>query len=74
MEFFLSKNYNLQNVSIIQEFFNNEEIITFVIRCCSKEALDNKRNIREVNNWLELLVMPLIVNPSFYYWQVILRT
>jgi hypothetical protein len=69
----ISKNYNLQNVSIIQEFFNNEEIIPFVIRCCSKEALDNKRNIREVNNWLELLVMPLIVNPSFYYWQVILR-
>lgn len=69
----ISKNYNLQNVSIIQDFFNNEEIIPFVMRCCSKEAVDNKRNIREVNNWLELLVMPLIVNPSFYYWQVILR-
>ena len=27
----ISKNYNLQNVSIIQEFFNNEEIIPFVI-------------------------------------------
>lgn len=69
----ISKNYNFQNISIIQDFFNNEEIIPFEIRCCSKEALNNKRNIREVNNWFELQILPLIVNPSFYYWQVIFR-
>ncbi len=32
----ISKNYNLQNPSIIQDFFNNEEIIPFEIRYCSK--------------------------------------
>lgn len=69
----ISKNYNLLNTSIIQDFFNNEEIIPFEIRCCSKEALNNKRNIRELNNWFELQILPLIVNPSFYYWQVIFR-
>ncbi len=69
----ISKNYNLLNTSIIQDFFNNEEIIPFDIRCCSKEALNNKRNIRELNEWFELQVLPLIVNPSFYYWQVIFR-
>ncbi len=69
----ISKNCNYPKTSVIQDFFNNEEFIPFEIRCCSKEALNNKRNIREVNDWFELEIMPLIVNPSFYYWQLVFR-
>jgi len=69
----ISKNYYFNKDSIIQDFFDNKEIIPFEIRYCSKESVNNKRNIRELNDWFELQIMPLIVNPSFYYWQVIFR-
>jgi len=69
----ISKNHTFKKASIIQDFFNNEEIIPFEIRYCPKESVNNKRNIRELNDWFELQIMPLIVNPSFYYWQVIFR-
>ncbi len=46
---------------------------SFIDAIGSKEAINNKRNIREVNDWFELQILPLIVNPSFYYWQVVFR-
>lgn len=56
-----------------KDFFNNKDIATLEIRVCDKENIENKRNIRELDDWFDIRISPLILNPNFYSWSVVYR-
>lgn len=65
--------YNKEILNFFGKFFNEEKEIPMSIRVCSSKALEEETQFREIINWNEFRIEPMLMNPNFYYWDLVFR-
>lgn len=69
----MSKTYNDEFLSLSSKFFGNSKVTPMALRVCSEIGLSEDLSFRDIINWYDFRLEPMILNPSFYFWQLVYR-
>lgn len=65
--------YHSINKSIFKNLFDNEDVINMEIRVCNETNLKTRKNIRKLQDWYDIKLLPFILNPNFYAYDLVYR-
>jgi hypothetical protein len=69
----LARIYKDETMQFFKDLFSCEDETPMSLRICSANSIDEEISFREIADWHEFRIEPMILNPNFYFWEIVYR-